>query len=398
MKKVYFVDDEYWLLTELKSIINWQEQGFEICGFTTDPFQAEIEILEKEPDLVICDIYMDCMDGFELAEKILQKKPSIVFCFLSAYNKFEYAVTALKLGAVDYLTKPLKVNDLIAVLNKVAKKEKEGTYGSFWELATQRLQIDENSLKDVLKDKLIDTPKDGEARFIVISGKSSGEAVDDIETSQTKLLFDGAEIKVFISRDFSIEQLKNLSKIRKYSVSVSQPLTNDNFAVALAVAISNSTDFITNSEEKIVVYKQSSKINEFLQKLGDCQNKYEVRVLVKTLKDFIYKNRLCVYDVINLTNQIKAQSLKFGVVLSDEISDKLPVIYQFESVELLCEKLNEIFDKVCNKTANSIINSIVKDIQLNYAQVQSLEVYAKKYGYNTSYLSWLFKKEIKSHL
>ena len=152
MRTVYFVDDEFWLLTELRSIINWNEYGFEICGFNTVPFVAENEILQLKPDLVICDIYMDGMNGFELAQKVMSKDPDITFCFLSAYDKFEYAVTALKLGAVDYLTKPLKVKDLISVLGKVSSKENAPSSSQLWQDVLNGKEYNRESLKELLKN------------------------------------------------------------------------------------------------------------------------------------------------------------------------------------------------------------------------------------------------------
>lgn len=119
MLKVYLVDDEEWLISELKNIINWAEYGFEVCGFETDPFAAQKEIIKLTPDLVVCDIHMDGINGLELAHNIYLEKPDIRFCFLSAYDRFDYAVTAMKLGAVDYLTKPLKTAEMTAVLEKV---------------------------------------------------------------------------------------------------------------------------------------------------------------------------------------------------------------------------------------------------------------------------------------
>ena len=172
MRSVYFIDDEYWLLTELKSIIDWKNYGFEICGQSTDPFVAEKEILALKPDLVICDIYMDGMNGFELAEKIRNKNSKIGFCFLSAYNKFEYAVTALKLGAVDYLTKPLKVEELINVLSKVTKEESSLSQDNFWAKAIQNCEVDEEPLREVLKTRLSNNRslKLSECFFAVING------------------------------------------------------------------------------------------------------------------------------------------------------------------------------------------------------------------------------------
>lgn len=125
MLTVYFVDDEEWLLREITAVIDWEAYGFEICGLSTDPFVAQEEIFAKNPDLVICDIYMDGLNGLQLAKSVSEQNPQIDFCFISAYDKFEYAVGAIKLGAVDYLTKPLKKDELLVVLDKVLKKKGE---------------------------------------------------------------------------------------------------------------------------------------------------------------------------------------------------------------------------------------------------------------------------------
>ena len=53
MFKVYFVDDEEWLINELQNIVDWQGLGFEVCGYNTDPFDAQEEILILKPTLVI---------------------------------------------------------------------------------------------------------------------------------------------------------------------------------------------------------------------------------------------------------------------------------------------------------------------------------------------------------
>ena len=83
MFKVYFVDDEELLLRELIGIIDWNAQGFEICGYNTDPVAAMEEILALKPALVLSDVRMDVLSGLELAEKIAEKEPEISFAFLS---------------------------------------------------------------------------------------------------------------------------------------------------------------------------------------------------------------------------------------------------------------------------------------------------------------------------
>lgn len=119
MLKVYFVDDAGWLLSELKSIIDWEHYGYTVSGFNTDPLAAKDEIIKLNPDLVISDIHMDSLDGLTLAAQIHAVNTDISFCFLSAYDRFDYAVSAIKLGAVDYLTKPIKTDSLLDVLKRV---------------------------------------------------------------------------------------------------------------------------------------------------------------------------------------------------------------------------------------------------------------------------------------
>jgi two-component system sensor histidine kinase/response regulator len=81
--------------------------------------------LKKQPDLIISDILMPGLDGFELFEK-LQGNPktrSIPLIFLSAKAEKEDVRIGMNLGAEDYLTKPINVTDLLnAIKNKIKKK------------------------------------------------------------------------------------------------------------------------------------------------------------------------------------------------------------------------------------------------------------------------------------
>ncbi len=119
MYKVYLVDDEKYVLEELKILIDWQSLGFTVCGTATDPTVAEGEILERKPHLVFLDINMRKMDGLTLAKRLKTRLPQLQLAFLSAYDKFDYAVCAIELGARIYLTKPIhpgKLQDFLTHL------------------------------------------------------------------------------------------------------------------------------------------------------------------------------------------------------------------------------------------------------------------------------------------
>ena len=120
MYKLFLVDDEIWVIRGLMKMIPWEELGFEIVYTTTDSISALEKIALLKPDAVITDIRMASLNGLELLEQSLHMgKERPEFILISAYEEFEYAHKALKLGAFDYLIKPLKKAELVQVLAAV---------------------------------------------------------------------------------------------------------------------------------------------------------------------------------------------------------------------------------------------------------------------------------------
>lgn len=139
-KKVYLVDDEIWALKELLSCIDWAESGFEICGSSTSPVKAIEEINTLRPDLVLSDVSMREMDGLELAERIHGMDSRILVCFISAYDDFGFVKKAIGLSAVDYLLKPIDVDELKAVLKKIKDRIENGAEKSNYHTASKRIK------------------------------------------------------------------------------------------------------------------------------------------------------------------------------------------------------------------------------------------------------------------
>ena len=83
---------------------------------------------EEHPDAVLTDIRMPAVDGFELSEQLMRLNPEIVIAYVSAYEDFNYAARALRLGAVEYLLKPYttdQVEKTLSILEQhVAMKQK----------------------------------------------------------------------------------------------------------------------------------------------------------------------------------------------------------------------------------------------------------------------------------
>jgi len=105
MIRVLIADDEILVRIGLKTIIPWEENGFELVGEAVDGREA-LELFRRQPcDIVLTDIRMPEMDGLELIEEIHRLSPGTRCLILSNHDEFEYARRALRLGAVDYILK-----------------------------------------------------------------------------------------------------------------------------------------------------------------------------------------------------------------------------------------------------------------------------------------------------
>lgn len=106
MLKVLIVDDEPLVQIGLKSMINWNALGYEICGTASNGDAAYHLIEDHMPEIVIADVQMPCLSGLELAKKCRETFGRIpVFIMLSGYEDFHYAKEALSFQAIDYLIK-----------------------------------------------------------------------------------------------------------------------------------------------------------------------------------------------------------------------------------------------------------------------------------------------------
>ena len=83
--QVMLVDDEYLAIEDLKTLIDWNALGFEICATARSGRQA-LHAFESAPaDLVITDISMPGMNGITLVEQLQQKNPRLLFLLLTAH-------------------------------------------------------------------------------------------------------------------------------------------------------------------------------------------------------------------------------------------------------------------------------------------------------------------------
>lgn len=119
MLKVLLIDDEPIIREGLKSIIDWNAYGFDICGEASNGMEGLEKICLLKPDLAIVDIKMPVMDGFLMITELRKSKISCEYIVLSAYSDFKYAQAAIELSIGSYILKPIEQEELIEKIVKV---------------------------------------------------------------------------------------------------------------------------------------------------------------------------------------------------------------------------------------------------------------------------------------
>lgn len=107
MYRVTLVDDEPWSATSLQKAMPWEEFGFEVTAIETDSVVALEHIKDSPPDVVFTDIRMPELSGIDLLRKTREARRELVFVIVSGYDDFKYAQEAIRLGAADYVLKPV---------------------------------------------------------------------------------------------------------------------------------------------------------------------------------------------------------------------------------------------------------------------------------------------------
>jgi len=117
------VDDEPDAVNFISSIIREYCPRLEIIGTASSAREGVKIILERQPELVFLDVEMPHGSGFDLLAQFPEKTFDVVF--ITAFN--HYAIKAIKFSAVDYILKPININEFIEAVDKVLHKRLSGS-------------------------------------------------------------------------------------------------------------------------------------------------------------------------------------------------------------------------------------------------------------------------------
>jgi len=116
---ILIVDDDITLLNQLEKVFKYE--GYNVISI--DKPQEVIKTIQKENiDIILLDIMMPKIDGFEVFSEIQKEKLDIPIIFLTGKTFIEDKITALNSGADDYITKPFKIEEVLARVNRALER------------------------------------------------------------------------------------------------------------------------------------------------------------------------------------------------------------------------------------------------------------------------------------
>ena len=164
---ILIVDDEPDILSTLKDVL--EDEGYRTYGVTTG--EEALQVVDKElPDLVILDVWLEGIDGIEVLGQLKQKYPDLPVLIISGHGTIETAIKAVKLGAYDFIEKPINLDRLLLKVEKAIEESRfQQRYRLLREEGKKRLTGVSPAIKKVIEQIELVAPTDC---WVLIYGES----------------------------------------------------------------------------------------------------------------------------------------------------------------------------------------------------------------------------------
>ncbi len=455
MFKVLLVDDEPFIIQGLSMLIDWKKEGFDIVATASNGEEALEYIKSEAPDIVFADIKMPNMTGIELLKKVYEEKiSSAKFVILTGFDDFDYARSALKYKALDYLLKPIGKEELLNVLKKASAELNVGMKAKENEVVRQReeysrriisvlrgkadsetvafvkkylgdikgvryisFELDENSEKNALlsdEEKRLSL-KALYTRLVSLVG------VDFRVIYDVSLRGKNYDVGVILSDDLLKGESEN-----DYIESLKEKLT-DSFDFDISVLVGSKVSSIEKLSDSCMGVLVANFVTGFQSNKGN--GKWEVKeksvdkAFIDELLHFVYTNdteaikenakklvslfKKSDSRIVGMVINYMMFELSHMVVKTDESIDQTEAIEYIsknafegtdlgnndESISLLLTDFAEYIYQLRTNQSGGVIKQVEEDIRVNYKDNITLKELGKKYFINSAYLGQLFKNK-----
>lgn len=276
MYNILIIDDEELICRGLKSMIERSSHNDINKVQTISNTEKVQELVAKfQPDIIITDIRMPQMSGLDIIKNISKLNKNIKFIVLSGYDDFNYVKEAFKLGVQDYLLKPVTIDELRDVLNKIINIIKE----------EQQIKISQENkthqyMEAILENKL---------NKLFSGSQLSEENIKDT-FKELKIVFQYKFFSVSaLNINEGISDSKNLENIRLCLDKVMEKLINKTeIAIFYLYDLNNNLVFIFNHSNEIKI----GQLKEYLV------------MLMSSLKESM--NLQCISSISDIGSDIKS--------------------------------------------------------------------------------------------
>jgi two-component system response regulator YesN len=452
--RLLLAEDEQIERSALKFIISNYLPCFEIVAEAANGFELLEFARLHEPDVIVIDIKMPGIDGISAITQIKKFLHDVEFLFISAHTDFEFAQSAIQLGASDYLVKPIKNSQLINILNTLHNKivDRRTKRKLNQELSEKvkmfKPQVEDNVLHAITFMRIDSAISDQFDRFwdtntgkyfLILAVQNNKSHIDFDKQKEFTEIFKKNLYAIcpefimgFINRDLLV-LLPCQSDEDKCDPDVYRQEITDYLKACFHDVQFQAKIFISRVVSDL--YSLSREYRKFQEQLFLQDNSDEfrskntiselyARVLslcekiisgdTKTSIDELNRIMLCIQSETSGYPEEERKYLKdvYTTLKSFIFSNK--DAYNsfnelFSDLQIRIENTQDtkqLFDKIFNVVISSAgyyekknlgnidskINSIIEYINKNYTTDNSLESLAKQYGLNTSYLSKVFKQ------
>lgn len=165
---VFIVDDDTAVRDALKFLLRSVGHPVEAFASAQDFLDA---YRDDRPGCLVLDIRMPGMSGLELQEKLVERRSIVPIIFITGHGDVPMAVEAMQAGAMDFIQKPFRDQDLLDRINQALEKD-----------ATNRAALGE---LNVIRERLASlTPREREVMDLVVHGKANKVIAGDLDLSQ----------------------------------------------------------------------------------------------------------------------------------------------------------------------------------------------------------------------
>lgn len=385
--KILVVDDDKIIRMGLTKIIKRLFDQHEVISDFQNGLLALEYLRENKVDLVITDIKMPIMTGTELIKNSLDTLTNPpMFVVLSGYDEFTYVRDTMKLGAINYLLKPIKQDELISVLEEVENK------------------IKDNSKKEKILNKSIDILKKDFFKHMLFSNgetnyKTDKRLLENIQLSENyiykMIIIDRDKnnekelvrnfIKSVIDNFKSMEYLSFNFEDNTYMIFYIDTTKEKNLSYFDSYIYENVDMFIENnrnvyiveSTEKVWKLREQSK--EFRKLKSSIRQEHRIKKYNLNLSDKAYLSN---NEEMKKTNLTAIKLAKQYIV--DNFNKNITLKEVANEVYLSQNYLSELFKKETNEGFYDFLSkhriSVAKELLLK----TNLKVYeiAENVGYN----------------